>query len=185
MDPTPCAFCDRLYARADLRRAYELDVCETCACGGAEVVLRDRGHTIVTREWQTRERVGQGSVVIHHYAITARPPRTIPIRASFSRESTLDRLIRVFRPERDAGEPLFDDFVYLNSRDRAQVTALLDSGGAQETLVDLVSRFSGVFFDGGGLEVRERGDAPVSPDAAAMLAVCAMLIHLERAAARA
>lgn len=183
MDTTPCAFCDRPHARADLRREYELDICEPCACGGAEVVLRDRGHTIVTREWQTRERVGQGSVVIHHYAITARPPRTIPLRASFSRESTLDRLIKTFRSEADAGAPMFDDFVYLNSRDRAQVTALLDHSGAQATLIDLVSRFTGVFFDGGGLEVRERGDVPISPDPPAMLAVCAMLIHLERAAA--
>ena len=59
----------------------------------------------------------------------------------------------------------------------AQVTALLDSTGAQSTIMDLVSRFSGVFFDGGAFEVRDRGDAPLSPDAATMLVICAMSVR--------
>lgn len=182
MDVSTCAFCEQPHDPAHMRHDYELDICEPCACGRAEVVLRDRGRTLLTREWQTRERAGKSTITIYHYAVTARPLRGISIRASFSRESTLDRRIKDFRPESEAADPMFDDFFYVNARHRAQVTALLDSSGAQATLMDLVSRFSGVFFDGGGLEVRERGDVPISPDADAMLAVCAMLIHLERAA---
>lgn len=183
MDPSPCAFCELPHDRALLRREFELDICEPCAAGRAEVVLRDRGCTILTREWQTHERAGSHTFTIYHYAITARPRVTLPIRASFTRESTLDRRIKVFRSEPQVADPLFDDFVYAGARDRAQVTALLDDAGAQEAVMELVSRFDGVFFDGGGLEVRERsGDAPISPDPAAMLSVCAMLIHLERAA---
>jgi len=182
MDVAPCAFCELPHGSDILRRDYELDFCERCAEGRAEVALRERGHTIVTREWQTRERVGNEHYTFYHYSITARPRVSLSFRASFARESTLDRMIKVFRRELQVGDPLFDDFIYISTRDRAQVTTLLDSTGAQSTLMDLVSRFNSVFFDGGAFEVRERGTDPISPDAPAMLSVAAMLVHLEQAA---
>ena len=183
MDVAPCAFCELPHGSDLLRRDYEFDFCERCADGRAEVALRERGHTIVTREWQTRERVGNEHYTFYHYSITARPRVSLSFRASFARESTLDRMIKVFRRELQVGDPLFDDFIYISTRDRAQVTTLLDSTGAQSTLMDLVSRFNSVFFDGGAFEVRERGTEAISPDAPAMLSVAAMLVHLERAAA--
>lgn len=182
MDVSPCAFCELPHGSHLLRRDYELDFCDRCAEGHAEVALRERGHTIVTREWQTRERVGDQHYTFHHFSITARPRVSLAFRASFARESTLDRMIKVFRRELQVGDPMFDDFIYISTRDRAQVTSLLDSTGAQSTLMDLVSRFNSVFFDGGAFEVRERGTDPISPDAPAMLSVAAMLVHLERAA---
>lgn len=182
MDVSPCAFCELPHGSHLLRRDYELDFCDRCAEGRAEVALRERGHTIVTREWQTRERAGSDHYTVYHYSITARPRVSLSFRASFARESTLDRMIKVFRRELQVGDPMFDDFIYISTRDRAQVTSLLDSTGAQSTLMDLVSRFNSVFFDGGAFEVRERGTEPISPDATAMLSVAAMLVHLERAA---
>ncbi|MCY0994675.1 hypothetical protein OV203_46550 [Nannocystis sp. ILAH1] len=183
VDGAPCAFCELPHPSDNLRRDYELDFCERCADGHAEVALRERGHTIVTREWQTRDRVGSEFYTFYHFSITARPRVSLAFRASFARESTLDRQIKVFRKDLKVGDPMFDDFIYISTRDRAQVTALLDSTGAQTTLMDLVSRFNSVFFDGGAFEVRERGTEPISPDAPAMLSVAAMLVHLERTAA--
>lgn len=182
MDVAPCAFCELPHGSDLLRRDYELDFCERCADGHAEVALRERGHTIVSREWQTRERIGSEFYTFYHFSITARPRVSLSFRASFARESTLDRMIKVFRRDLKVGDPLFDDFIYISTRDRAQVTAMLDSTGAQSTLMDLVSRFNSVFFDGGAFEVRERGTEPISPDAPAMLSVAAMLVHLERTA---
>lgn len=186
MDVSPCAFCELPHGSHLLRRDYELDFCDRCAEGRAEVALRERGHTIVTRKWQTQERAGNNNhYTVYHYSITARPRVSLSFRASFARESTLDRMIKVFRRELQVGDPMFDDFIYISTRDRAQVTSLLDSTGAQSTLMDLVSRFNSVFFDGGAFEVRERGTEPIGPDATAMLSVAAMLVHLERAAASA
>ena len=183
MNVVPCAFCEQPYGPTRLRRELDLDICDRCACGHARFALLERGFTITTREWQTRERAGDDSYAIYHYAVTARPRVSLSFRASFARESTLDRQIKEFRNHLQVGDPLFDDFIYISTRDRAQVTALLDSSGAQATLMDLVSRFNSVFFEGGAFEVRERSDSPVSPDAPALLSICAMLVYLERAAA--
>lgn len=183
MDPsTRCAFCGEPQAPAQLRREFELDFCEGCASGRAESKLRARGHSLITREWTTRVRTNNSSHTIHHMSIDARPPAPIEVTVRFTREHALHRLLKLFRHEVEVGDPLFDDFVYVKTRERPQAQALLRSSGVQSTLIDLVGRYDSIDLARGSVQIRHAATEQVLA-ADAMLAACALLVHLERIAA--
>lgn len=180
MDPsTRCAFCDEPQAPAQLRREFELDFCERCAVGQAESALRARGHSLISREWTTRVSSNNSSHTIYHMAIDARPPAPIEVTVRFTREHALHRLIKLFRHEVEVGDRLFDDFVYVKTRERPQALSLLRSSGVQSTLIDLVGRYDSIDLARGAVQIRHAATEQVLA-ADAMLAACALLVHLDR-----
>lgn len=182
MDPsTRCAFCGEPQAPAQLRREFELDFCERCAVGQAESALRARGHSLISREWTTRVRTNNSSHTIHHMSIDARPPEPLEVTVRFTREHALHRLVKLFRHEVEVGDPLFDDFVYVKTRERPQAQALLRSSGVQSTLIDLVGRYDSIDLARGSVQIRHAATEQVLA-ADAMLAACALLVHIDRIA---
>lgn len=166
---------------AQLRREFELDICEPCARGGADAALRARGHHVVGRQWETRVQTQRSSYTLHHMAIDGRPPAPLDVTASFTREKALHRLIKLFRREIEVGDALFDDFVYIRTRSRQRAYDLVSSSGVQSTLIDLVGRYDTIGIVQGAVQVRHVATAEVFA-ADAMLASCALLVHLERLA---
>ena len=180
MDTLPCAFCELPHVRAHLRRDHELDICDPCACGGAQPALAQRGHTLNIREWTSKVRSPNSSYTIHHLAVTGSASAGFPVTADFSREGMLTRLRKLFQREIQVGDPLFDDFVFVNTDERHETEALLRRTGAQSTLMDLLGRFERVTFKKGGtFELYKESTDPIDfgPDGA--LAVCALLVHIE------
>lgn len=181
MDPsTRCAFCEHPQAPAQLRREFELDMCDRCASGWAESALRARGHAISSREWTTRVRSHQSSYTVHHMSIDAQSPAPLDVTASFTREQALHKLLKLFRREVEVGDALFDDFVYVRTRDRPNTAVLLRDTGVQAALIDLVGRVDAVHLRRGALQVRHAATEAVYA-ADTMLATCALLVHLDRA----
>lgn len=180
MDVSACAFCELPHPRDHLRRDFELDICEQCACGHAEPALKERGHTLDVRRWETEHRTKNGTYTLYHFELTAHAPGDFVVSATFTRENALSKLVKLFRRELQVGDALFDDFVYIRTEDREQTAALLASSGAQSTLMELITCFDRVVFDNGSFILYHRGDGHYTPDAAALLAVCALLVHIER-----
>ena len=115
----------------------------------------------------------------YHLAVTGRAAAGFTVTADFSREGFLDRLRKLFQREIQVGDPLFDDFVFVNTDDRPEVEALLRHSGAQSTLMDLVSRFDRVAFSHGAFELHQQANHPLDFGADGALAVCALLVHIE------
>lgn len=132
MDVSECAFCRLPHERTRLRRDYELDICDPCAHGNAPVALRERGHTIDTRTWSVTHESKDGLDTVHHLELIAHAPGDFAFTATFTRENFLDRLSKLFRKELEVGDPLFDDFVFIRTEDRAPTAALLQSSGVSE-----------------------------------------------------
>jgi hypothetical protein len=177
MDTLPCAFCEAPHSRAHLRRDHELDICDRCALGGAQAMMAWRGHTINKREWTTEIRSQGGSKhTIYHLSITGHAPG-FSVTADFSREGMLNKLRKLFQREIEVGDPLFDDFVYINTREREETEALLRRSGAQSTLMDL--RFDRVTFINGTFELYKRDTNPTGLGVEGALALCALLVHIE------
>ena len=179
MDTLPCAFCEVPHAREHLRRDHELDICDRCAHGGAQEALSARGHTLEVREWTTTYRHKGSTYTRYHLAVTGRAAAGFTVTADFSREGFLDRLRKLFQREIQVGDPLFDDFVFVNTDDRPEVEALLRHSGAQSTLMDLVGRFDRVAFSHGAFELHQQANHPLDFGADGALAVCALLVHIE------
>lgn len=180
MDVTECAFCQRTHPRDHLRRDHELDICDPCACGHAEAALRERGHSIDTRRWETTVRTRHGTETVYHFELTAHAPGDFAATATFTRENFLHKLVKLFKKELQVGDPLFDDFVFIRTEDRIQVSTLLQGSGAQSTLMSLVSTFDSVKFFDGFFTLYKRTSGHYSVDNEAMLATCALLVHIER-----
>lgn len=182
MDPsTRCAFCEQPTPRAQLRREFELDFCEPCGSGWCEAALRGRGHELSSREWTTRVRSQYADYDLHHMSIDGSPRDTLDVTAGFTRERAYHKLVKLVRREIEVGDRLFDDFVYIDTRERARALALLRRTGVQAALMDLVGRFDMVELRRGALRIRHAGKEAVFA-AEAMLAACALLVHLEQAA---
>jgi len=179
MDTLPCAFCEAPHPRAQLRRDHELDICDRCALGGAQAMMAWRGHTITKREWTTTVQSQRSTYTIYHLAITGQAPSGFCVTADFSREGMLTKLRKLFQREVQVGDPLFDDFVYINTRDREDTEALLRRSGAQSTLMDLLCRFDRVTFVNGTFELYKKDTGPIGFGDEGALAVCALLAHIE------
>lgn len=181
MDTLPCAFCELPHPRTRLRRDHELDICDHCAHGGAQAAMLARGNSLTVREWTSNVRgPNGGQYTIHHLAVTARPAAECPVSADFSREGVLDKLRKLFRREIQVGDPLFDDFVFIKTEDRHETEALLRHSGAQSTLMDLVSRFDRVTLAHGVVELNRQSTQEIEFGLDGALAVCALLVHIER-----
>lgn len=181
MDTLPCAICNVPHARVHLHRDHELDICDRCTLGGAQAALEQRGHALQIRQWTTTSRDHRGhSHTVHHLAVEGRAPGQFSVTADFSREGFLTRLRKLFQRELEVGDPLFDDFVFINTADRAETEALLRRTGAQSTLMDLVGRFDRVTFTDGTFMMARASSAPIDFGAEDALAVCALMVHIER-----
>jgi hypothetical protein len=174
-----CAFCEQPRPPAQLRREYELDICDPCGGGWCEAALRERGHTLSSREWTTHVRSHAGSYDLHHMSIDACPRDTIDVSAIFTRERIYHKLIKMVRRELEVGDRLFDDFVYIDTRDRTRAHSLLKHAGAQTALMHLVGHCDSVELRRGALQVRHASSEAIYA-ADVMLATCAFLVHLER-----
>lgn len=180
MDTLPCAFCELPHARVHLRRDHELDICDPCARGGAQPALASRGHRLTIREWTSKVNSPNSSYTIHHLAVTGSAPAGFPVSATFSREGMLTRLRKLFQREIQVGDPLFDDFVFVDTDERHETEALLRRSGAQSTLMDLLGRFDRVTFNkGGSFELYKAETNPIDFGDEGALAVCALLVHIE------
>ncbi len=181
MDTLPCAFCEQPHPRTQLRRDHELDICDHCAHGGAQAAMLARGNTLSVREWTTSVHSPNGSqYTVHHLSVAARPRVEFSATADFSREGMLDKLRKLVRREIQVGDPLFDDFVFIKTGDRQETEALLHHSGAQSTLMELVSRFDRVTLNHGVVELKKQNINPIEFGIDGALAVCALLVHIER-----
>ena len=145
----------------------------------AATTMAWRGHTINMREWTTQVHSQRGSShTIFHLAIHGHAPG-FSVTADFSREGMLAKLRKLFQREIQVGDPIFDDFVYISTRQREDTEALLRRSGAQSTLMDLLCRFDRVSFNNGTFELYKQDTNPIAFGDEGALAVCALLAHIE------
>ncbi|HEY8379418.1 MAG TPA: hypothetical protein VIK91_23160 [Nannocystis sp.] len=180
MDLVECAFCQLSFERRRLRRDHELDFCDPCACGHALQALRERGHIIERRTWETTHRSQNRTVVVHHLEITAQAPGDFVVTATFTRENFLHKLVKLFHKEIEVGDPIFDDLVFIRTDERAQTLALLQNTGVQSALLTLVGDFEHVKFLDGAVVLYKQSRDEVGVGADVTLAIAALLVHLER-----
>lgn len=175
----PCAFCELVLPAAQLRDAFGLEFCDACAVGLAEDALRTRGHAIVTRTWTTRVRTHDDAYVVHHLALDASPRDLLEISVSFTRERWSHKLLKLIKQELQVGDRLFDDLVYIDTREKPRVLALLHQPGTQAALIDLVARFDLIELRRGELRIRHASSEPIDLNDG-IVSACALLVHLER-----
>lgn len=181
MDNLPCAFCETPLPRKQLSRDHELDICDHCARGGVKAAMLAGGRTLTVRQWTSTVRSPTGSqYIVCHLGVTARPRTEFTVTADFSREGFVDKLRKLLRREIQVGDPLFDDFVFIKTEDRRETEALLHQPGAQSTLMELVSRFDRVRLAGGLVELHKQSMQEIEIGDDDVLAVCALLVHIER-----
>jgi hypothetical protein len=180
-EETRCAFCEHSWPASKLRREYELDFCDTCAVDTEGVIAARRGHgdAISVREWTTEVHTGKRTQTFYHVSVHGTPGARIPATATFTREGMWEKLKKLFNKEVQIGDPLFDDFIYIGTGDRAATHALLQDSGVQSVLMDLVGNHERVSFAHGAVEVYHQSTEPVYA-AGALLPVCALFVHSER-----
>ncbi|HEY0134112.1 MAG TPA: hypothetical protein VGB85_08530 [Nannocystis sp.] len=163
-----------------LRREYELDICEPCAVNTDPVVASRLalGDRISTRQWTTRVRTGNTTQTFHHMAIDVVPHAPLRVTATFTREGMWAKLKKLFFREVEVGDPMFDDFVHVGTRDAEGTLALLGHSGVQSVLMSILADHEQVTFNDGAFEVYDQSIEEVYPGTA-LLAVCALLVHIE------
>ena len=164
-----------------LRREYELDICEPCAVDTDPVVASRRalGDRISTREWTTRIRTGNQTHTFYHMAVDVVPHAPIQATATFTREGMWTKLKKLFFREVEVGDPMFDDFVHVGTRDAEATLVLLGHSGVQSVLMGLLADHERVTFNEGAFEVYHQSTEEVYPGTA-LLAVCALLVHIDQ-----
>ena len=164
-----------------LRREFELDICEPCAVNTDPVVASRLalGDRISTREWTTRVRTGNSTTTFYHMAVDVVPHAPFEVSARFTREGMWEKLKKLFMREVQVGDPMFDDFVHVGTRDPESTLALLGHSGVQSVLMSLLADHERVTFKDGAFEVYHQSIQEVYAGTA-LLAVCALLVHIDQ-----
>lgn len=67
-------------------------------------------------------------------------PRDTGIQASFAQESVGKKFMKIFTSELQTGDPLFDDTVYISTRDKDATAEFLSNEARRTIISDVVSR---------------------------------------------
>jgi hypothetical protein len=161
-----CSFCGAEVGAGRLYRDCGVDICDSCRDPDQlEAAVRAKDWTVSTRRWKERRQrrktqIGSGyhdkeSVTSHCLELNVGAPGTRPIEAQFTAQ-TLDRQIdKLFHEEAEAGDPVFDDKIYVSTSDREATSAFLKDEGVQTAILDLFAEGAYVTIDATGVHVRD------------------------------
>ncbi len=134
-----CELCRGSLSGQGGHRCGGLDLCDSCWHGDSTAIVKSRGFEIRERTWQTNIRTGQRTHRYYNLQVIGALPRIIGIEAVFQRETLEHKLIKLFAREIQVGDPLFDDHIYIRTKDREELSGLLASEGFQSVVMELVT----------------------------------------------
>jgi hypothetical protein len=143
-EPT-CGLCQEALSSGG-ERCCGLDMCVACYSGDLRERLRDRGFAIEVETWVSQSS-SDDDVDTHHTRVKGSVRTSIQANATFTREQRGDRILRFFgRKELQAGDPLFDDTVWVETETEDQTRRLLAETGLQDVILEAISEFGSVRF---------------------------------------
>ncbi len=178
MTPTTCDLCGETREARALNRLTELDICDNCEVGDLTHCRAHQGWKINVRRWKVgSEHSEGGSATLYKLTITV--PNTSGIQASFGPEGLIEKGIKLFKRELQAGDPAFDKVVYVSTDTRETTARLIGASGAQAAIMELVGEGRTVRLD--GRELVTTGDiVPNSPPLDRIIMKCCLLMrHVE------
>lgn len=144
-----CGICDEQYSGGSVRIAG-MDVCPRCEIGNVLRILQTRGYALDIKIWQTENsnpRSG-GPNVWYHIRLLGRTPVQTDLHVRFSRENILDKVAKIFTREIQVGDPLFDDMIYVRSKESSPVRGFLASEGVQSAVMEMVGSRGSLTIEG-------------------------------------
>jgi hypothetical protein len=88
-------------------------------------------------------------------------PKTTGVEATFTREGLADKLLKIFKKEIQAGDPLFDEHVHIKTDTTEATEALLQSSDMRAIIERVITNGGSIEIDGTSvkLEVPGRHDS--------------------------
>jgi hypothetical protein len=161
-----------------LARTFGLDVCARCLAAQFDRELSGWDAQIGLWTWD-HGAIGK----LHPHSATNRleiratATTPVPVRALFTLETLGLRLITLLTRELKAGDPLFDDRVYVSTEDRTGTALLLQNEGAQAAILELVTSGGSVKVEPGRVEYKLAARTPQDPTEPKLATMC-LLRHL-------
>ena len=152
-----CGLCGAQLEQGQAQRYAAEDLCEPCFGGQPGQRLEARGIRLQQLTFVTRTR-GEHKTRCDFKTIRGVARGAQQLEASFSREGLGSKIGKLFRPELQVGDPLFDDDVYIRTDDPDALGRLLRSPGLQSVLHNAISELADhelpLRLHGGGIELR-------------------------------
>ncbi len=160
-----CAYCGGDLPATALPREYGLEVCAACReTDRRSASVQEAGWTVQTRRWRERhtrrsratlaDGLKEQSVVFHCIGLDVGAPNTRPVEVQFTRQNLDHRIEKLFTEEVEAGDPFFDDLVYVTTSDAVSAAALLADDGVRAAITDLVQEGAYITVDAAGVHAR-------------------------------
>lgn len=177
--PIQCAVCHEAQGAevVGLNRVGGLDVCDPCLLGLAPQRVRARGWSLAIRQWERRD--SEGNVVGYGTEANLRLPRTMGVHFKCRRKTIGWKLVQLIKPSIKAGDPLFDNHVYVRSKNAGLTRTILADEGVQSILMDMLGEGSWIEFNAASLVTHSMRDEYIS-EARFSSEMCVLASHLER-----
>ena len=177
MPASICQLCGQ--PDSTLLRCHGLDLCDACGAGHFEGrSLGDWDAGLRVREWHSGI-VNKMEPLAEHHRLkgTVWATMPVPLHAAFFSEHLGHRVIKLFTDELHAGDPLFDDRIWVRTHDREGTARLLSNVGAQAAILELVTLGGAVEIRPEEIEFRLASRQPIAPGPPRVAAMC-LLRHV-------
>lgn len=119
-------------------------------------VTIDRSTTTQSFEIQG---IDVASSAAEHYTFTL--PQAAAFKGGFGKEGFVQKLAKIFAKEIQAGDPIFDDKVYVRGSDQ-NIGRFLQSDAVQTLILDVVAPGGSIAVDGNKVHIAAKVDAATS-----------------------
>jgi len=182
MKQPTCALCGAGLTGDTTHRVATLDLCAVCGLGDPAPKLAERGIEMASRSWSEVHGSGNTRHTVMLAEVVGRVSQPLSYAVTFSRETLTHRITKLFRSELQAGDPLFDDAIWVETRDEAAVSELLPIEAFQTAVMELVGECAPVVIENGTLRVTTSASSTLNE--LPLLAPAAIILHVMDTIAR-
>jgi hypothetical protein len=171
-----CGLCGQAPIAAGELKVAELGLCAECHAGRLKNRLAARG--IVLRERRWIEDRGEHSRQVFVLELCGGVPFRLELQAELCCEGLAHKLAKVLKREVQTGDPEFDPAVYIDTRTREAVAAVLGSPGLRAAVLELLSEDVRLILDANTACVSVAGTRTNrAPRAGALQRDLALVLH--------
>jgi len=138
-----CGLCGQAAVEASMDRICRLNVCGLCSHGELSERVLHRGWSTSCEVDTAREhyqyRSGRERSLMLDVDAACTFERDLGVDLRLKPEGFIDKLAKLKRAEVQAGDPLFDDLIFVKTKTPEKVKRLLAMAGAQEAAMEIFS----------------------------------------------
>ena len=174
-----CDLCGREGEK--LSAHYGLGICPHCVAGKfhEDRISKLWGADLEVLSQEEFDPDLHSSPIVHKLEVSGTFPHHVDVAATFIPERAGHKMVKLFKDELQAGDPLFDDAIYIKDVDREGTRKLIANRDAQQAILDLVGNSGTLTLAPGSLRYHwsgRGGDVPRQQT----LAVHALARHLSQ-----